>query len=145
MAINVVENKRQIKWQNQTIIVWKESLLVCICHYLSAFFSHHLFSIYIYRLVSLLIRYIIYIYILYIYIKEIYIYIWCKYRWGPFLPHITVGICTRLGMLTVDVVLSAQLLLHQPVFHHSLWEHPTKEKKNAMVCVKETLPYSSHG
>lgn len=110
MAMNVVENKRETKWENQTVIVWKESSSVCFCQLAFTPSIQHLhlqISVTIYKMAHPI--------QLYIYI---YICLWFKYRWGSFLPHITVGICTRLEMLTVDVVLSAQLLLHQPVFHH---------------------------
>lgn len=118
---NVVENKRQKKGEHQTVIFWKESLSVCFCQvaftpYIQCL--HLQISVTIYKMAYP---------IQFIYIYP-YLYLWCKFRWGPFLPHISVEICTRLGMLTVDVVLSAQLLLQQPGFHHSFWEHLNKEK-----------------
>lgn len=66
MAINVVENKREIKGENQTVIVWMESLSVCFCQVAFTPSIQHLhlqISVIIYKMASPIQFAYIYIYI----------------------------------------------------------------------------------
>lgn len=126
MAINVVENKREIKGENQTVIVWKESLSVCFCQVAFAPSIQHLhlqISVTIYKMASP--------------IHYIYIDILVRIFSSPYYSEDTY----QTGDANSGCLHS---YFHTNLFFIILFENIQLKKKNAIVCLKETLPHSSH-
>lgn len=125
MAIIVVENKREIK-DNQTVIVWKESLSVCFCQVAFAPSIQHLhlqISVTIYKMASP--------------IHYIYIDILVRIFSSPYYS----GDMYQTGDANSGCLHS---YFHTNLFFIILFENIQLKKKNAIVCLKETLPHSSH-